>query len=112
MANKINYGYWRTDKEKEPGFSHEFISCDTEKLIKQTGTTIDALEGNEFEGVDTLLKAFKRNVGLIPNHKWLGTRNGDAYEWVTFTECDDIVTNLGIGLIALDLVPQIEAEGE
>jgi hypothetical protein len=27
--SKFEYGYWRTDKEKEPGFSHELISSDT-----------------------------------------------------------------------------------
>ena len=95
---KPNYGYWRTDKPKEAGFSHEFISSDTEAFIEKTGADpeqfLDSLDGLEHEGIDTLLKAFKRNVELIPDHKWLGTRSVvDAsvkdkvkygpYEWVT-----------------------------
>jgi len=43
--SKFSYGYWRTDLPKEEGFSHEFISSDTERLIKTTGATIDTLDG-------------------------------------------------------------------
>ncbi len=60
--SKVSYGYWRTDVAKEEGFSHEFISSDTEKLIKATNATLETLDGVEIEGVDTILKAFKRNV--------------------------------------------------
>ena len=31
--SKIKYAYWRTDKAKEPGFSHELISMDTNKIL-------------------------------------------------------------------------------
>jgi len=53
----MRYGYWRTDKPKEAGFSHEFISSDTARLMKKTGATLDTLYGCEIEGVDTLYKA-------------------------------------------------------
>jgi hypothetical protein len=55
MANR-QYGFWRMDKNPQPGFSRELISADFEK-IKNT-TTMDELEVLPFEGVDTLLKAF------------------------------------------------------
>ena len=64
------------------------------------------------------MKAFKRNVQLIPDHFWLGTRytnkeeGKDEYRWVTFKQCDDIVENLSYGMVSLGLVPQIQAEGE
>ena len=54
------YGYWRTDKAKEPGFSHEIISADFEKIKSET--TVDELKCLPYPGVDTLYKAFKRNV--------------------------------------------------
>ena len=41
----MKYGYWRTDKPKEEGFSHEFISSDTARLINETDATIDTLDG-------------------------------------------------------------------
>ena len=54
----MRYGYWRTDKPKEPGLSHEFISSDTQHLLKTCkGATLDNLYGVENEGVDTILKA-------------------------------------------------------
>ena len=68
------YGFWRKDKPKEPGFSHEIISADF-KLISDK-TNMDELKCLPYDGVDTLLKAFRRNVKRIPNHEWLGTRVG------------------------------------
>ena len=76
---KTKYGYFRTDKPKEAGFSHEFISSDTAHLVKTTGATLDTLYGCEYKGVDTLCKALQRNVKLIPNHRWFGTKVGDKY---------------------------------
>jgi len=107
VNGKYTYGYWRKDVPREEGFSHEFISNDTAKYIKATGTTIDTLDGVLYEGVDTLLKAFKKNVNEIPSHPWLGTRVGDEYQWVTMKEVDEIVTNLSIGFNTLGLIPKI-----
>lgn len=58
MSKEFTYGYWRTEKEKEPGFSHELISCDSEELVRR-GSNLDELYATPFEGefVDTLLKA-------------------------------------------------------
>lgn len=50
----FNYAFWRTDKDKEQGFSRELISCDT-KLVGVTD--LDTLEALPAEGIDTLLKA-------------------------------------------------------
>ena len=86
--SKFNYGYWRTDVPKEPGFSHELISSDSEKILHQTD--LDTLESLPFPGVDTLFKAMKRNLERIPNCPWLGTRVGDHYEWLTWKECMDL----------------------
>ena len=83
----MKYGYWRTDKPREPGFSYEFISADTELMMKECkGATIDNLYGIEIEGVDTILKAFQRNCKLMPNHRWFGTRVGNGYKWMTMKQ--------------------------
>ena len=50
--SKIKYAYWRTDKLKEPGFSHELISYDTNKILDQTD--IDTLESLPYPGIDTI----------------------------------------------------------
>ena len=77
MTDKIEYAYWRTDLAKEEGFSHELISRDSDKLFKNTNATIDTLDGVQHSGVDTIQKAFARNVRNIPDHPWLGTRIKD-----------------------------------
>jgi hypothetical protein len=79
---EVKYATWRTDKAKEPGFSHELISTDTmETLVK---TDLDTLEVEVAPGIDTLLKAFEANVKKMPTKKFLGTRVGNAYEWMSF----------------------------
>jgi|TARA_B110001450_G_C17647744_1_gene491954 hypothetical protein len=77
--SKFQYAYWRTDKPKEDGYSHELISMDSNKILNQTD--LDTLEALPHEGIDTLLKGFKRNVERIPNNDMLGTRIGNKYEW-------------------------------
>ena len=80
MSNsKFCYGIWREEKEREDGFSHELISPDTRFIMDQTN--LDSLEAYRHKDVDTLLKAFKKNVQDTPNENWLGTRIGDQYEW-------------------------------
>lgn len=54
-GGKFNYGQWRTDIPREPGFSPELISADFDKIKGQT--TMDKLEYFH-EGCDTLYKAF------------------------------------------------------
>lgn len=45
-SSKFDYGYFRTDKPAEPGFSHELISSDTKLLMEHSNTDLDTLEGN------------------------------------------------------------------
>ena len=74
------YATWRTEKPKEDGFSHELISVDSNHLV-DAGSNLDDLFGLPYPGVDTLLKALKRNAAEMPDQEMLGTRNGDKYEW-------------------------------
>jgi long-subunit acyl-CoA synthetase (AMP-forming) len=109
--SKFNYGYWRTDKEKEPGFSHELISSDAKFLVER-GATLDDLYALPFEGIDTLYKAMQRNIEKFPNLDFLGTRVGDKYEWMTYRDMVNVAESLSHGFIALDLVPTMNAEGK
>ena len=63
-GGKFNYGTWRTDIPREPGFSPEMISADFPKI--QGSTDLDKVEYFH-EGCDTLFKAFERNVQRIPD---------------------------------------------
>jgi long-chain acyl-CoA synthetase len=98
------------DKDAEPGFSRELISTSTTKILDRTD--LDTLEVYDTPGVDTLFKAMQSNLERIPNNPWLGTRVGDHYEWMTWTECMDIAQNLSYGIMALDLCPEVEAEDQ
>jgi len=91
-----NYGFWRTEKQKELGFSHELISCDFEHIKHQT--TMDKLESLPEPGMDTLVKGFETNVKRMPDQEFLGTRNGNHYEWMTFKQVDRAVKNFAAGI--------------
>ena len=93
-----------------PGFSHELISTDTKNILDRTD--IDTLEAYPYPGHDTLLKMLRRQVQRIPNHDVLGTRVGDKYEWLTWSELNEIVENLSYGIAAAGLTPEVEAEGK
>ena len=71
-GNKPLYGVWRTDKEREPGFSYELISPDAKAILDRTD--LDTLDAVAHEGCDTVLKAFQRNVDRMPDAGFLGTR--------------------------------------
>lgn len=103
---KYKYAYWREDKEKEPGFSHELISYESHAYMEETGTDLDTLYGVK-DGLDTLKACFQDQVKKIPDHKWVGTRVDNVYEWMTFKEVSDIVEDLSYGIINLGLVPEI-----
>ena len=103
------YGCWRTDKPKEDGFSHELLSSDTRHILDQTD--LDTLEAQMFPGVDTLLRACKRNVDRIPDAGFLGTRAGDEYEWMSWAEAYDFAEHLSYGFVANGFLPEVEAEG-
>lgn len=122
---KFTYGVWRTDKPKEEGYSHELISPDAKKILYNTD--LDSLEANPFDGVDTLLKAFRRNVIRNPNQEYFGTKvNGkisidmshtrkfgeEKYEWKTLKEVAEDAENFSLGCMELDLCPEVEGEGK
>ena len=53
------YAYWRTDKPKDPGYSHELIPYDFDKWKSETNT-VDDMNCWPFEGITTLSKALER----------------------------------------------------
>jgi hypothetical protein len=60
-----HYATWREDKDPVPGFSRELISSDYYDFI-QDQTSLDELYVLPFPGVDTILKALKRNLDIYP----------------------------------------------
>ena len=60
------------DKQLEKGFTREVVSTDRKHMNPEP-----------FVGVDTLYKAILRNAERIPDHKLIGTRVGDRYEWIS-----------------------------
>lgn len=103
------YGTWRTDKEKEPGFSHELISVQTKNILDQTD--LDTLEGYPFPGMDTCYKIIQRNVQIRPNADFIGTRVGDKFEWVTWKELDETCEALSYAIKNHGFTPEVEHEG-
>jgi hypothetical protein len=47
----------------------------------------------------------------IPTHECFGTKRGNKYEWMTVKEVCDTALELASGCMALDLVPEVQAEG-
>ena len=86
MQPAKKYAYWRTDKPKEEGFSHELISCDFDNW-KTASNTLDDLQTLPFEDVDTVIAALNRQVKMNPNKDMMGTKvkSGDSwkYEWLS-----------------------------
>ena len=73
------------------------------------------LTGPINDEVKTLVHAFKKSVRTYPDKEFLGRRDesqeGAPYVWKTYKECDAFVTNLAKGIKALDMMPDVEAEG-
>lgn len=109
-ASKFKYAEWRTDKPKDPGFSHELISVDSVHL--QDRTDLDTLDAFPFPGIDTGYKCIKRNVDRIPNNDVLGTRAGDKYEWMTWRQLDEVCEAFALGVQAEGLTPEVDGEGK
>lgn len=119
MSN-IQYGYWRTDKPAEPGFSQELISAysDPKKLDSLDTWPVAPDTGRELK---TLTEAVTNLASRLPDHPWMGTKvkTGTApdgkptygYEWMTVKECVDIAKLFGAGLVAKQLIPAVEGEG-
>ena len=111
MEQSGRYTYERTDKEKEAGFSHELISCDTKYLIER-GATLDHLEAVPPNGCVTMLQSLRRNCERIPNNNFMGTRNGDKYDWMSWREVGDMTEHLSYGFMHFNLAPVTQAEGK
>jgi hypothetical protein len=79
-----------------PGYSPELVSRDSVNILYKTN--FDELEALPFDGIDTALKAFRRNVIRIPNENCLGTRVGDEYQWMTWRDVALNAENFGLGL--------------
>jgi long-chain acyl-CoA synthetase len=103
---EFKYAYWNDKKEAEPGYSKELLSYDI-----PANCDMDTMICYNYDGVDTIVKAFNRTVERIPNNDLFGTRVGDKYEWLTFKETQDQVRALAHGLMALDLCPAVQNEG-
>ena len=108
-ANKFLYGTFREDVRPQDGFSKELISVDYQKY--RNVTTMDELNTWPFKGVDTLPKAIYRLLDRTPNQQYFGTKVGAAYQWMTVREVIEKAKWIAAGIAALDMIPDIEAEG-
>ena len=108
-TDDVVYALW-SPNAAEPGYSRELISKDTRNIINLGGTIKD-LHALPFPGIDTILKSFRRSTEKSPNNDFLGTRVGESYEWLTYKEVYDLQEDFGYGMNALDLAPQVDAEG-
>ena len=111
---KLVYSQWRLDKPKEDGWSHELISNDF-KLVKDK-TDLDTLMVLPDSGHETIYHAFKENVAKKGDFPLMGTpiqnAKGEAeYNWLSFKEVDVLARDFAAGCNALDLNPEVEAEG-
>ena len=59
QGQKKKYAYWRTDKPKDEGYSHELIAHDFDNWKSDTNT-VDDLHCLPFPEVDTVVKALER----------------------------------------------------
>ena len=106
----IQYAYWRTDKAKEDGFSHELISYDAAKILDKTD--IDTLDVQPYPEINTILKAIRRNVHRTPAADFMGTRVGTEYQWISWKDALEKAECFSHGCKELGLVPENEGEGD
>lgn len=107
----IKYTYWRTDKPREKGFSHELISVDSVEILNRGGT-LDNLECAPENGCTTMLQAIRRHKNANPDNEFMGTRVGDEYTWMTWGEAADMAENLSHGFVHHNLAPPVSHEGK
>ena len=100
------YGYFRMDKDPQPGFSRELISFKTD--LQQID--LETMEPQYDSKRDTLYKAMYLTKERIPNNNWLGTRVGDHYEWITWRDGVEMAEHLSYGIEKLGLASTLEAE--
>ena len=64
QASGHKYAYWREDKPKDPGYSHELIPFDFDDFKDEgLGNGLDKMETLPYPGIDTIIKALDRQVG-------------------------------------------------
>ena len=60
----------------------------------------------------TLIHAFRESAKKFKHKNFLGHRDekrvGRPYKWMTWGDAEEYVTDLARGLMAMDLVPEIE----
>ena len=64
----------------------------------------------------TIWEAFQHTVGRLPDGNFVGTRDpsqaGSPYVWKTWKQVETIVEDLAAGIAHLNLMPEIEADGQ
>jgi len=66
--------------------------------------------------VATIWDAFKHTVGRLPDSEFVGTRDptqeGAPYVWKTWKQAEEIIEDLAAGMVHLNLMPEVEGEGQ
>ena len=109
----VLYAKWREDKNAEPGYSKELIN------IQVDPKHYDDIEGHlqKYEGCETYLDHFERQVKIRKNHPFLGSRTKladgsfGAYEWQTYGQIEQIAQNIARGSQKLGLTVKTEGDG-
>jgi long-subunit acyl-CoA synthetase (AMP-forming) len=75
---------------------------------------MDALNSFPEKGIDTVHKAMMKRYGNPDQKKmdFLGTRHGTEYKWMTYEETVDQAKLFAKGAMALNLLPDFEADGQ
>jgi len=79
---------------------------------KTLNTTMDELLVLPAPGVNTLYKAFQRNLEKMPTAGLLGSKGVTEYTWLSWKETDAIARDFAAGCMALNLVPEVEGDGK
>ena len=92
---------------KEEGYSDHLVSWVNENPKELTGP-IDPQ-------CPTVIHAFKNTAKKFGSHNFLGrrddTKEGRPYVWMTWSEADTFTVDMARGIKALNLMPEIQAEG-
>lgn len=66
--------------------------------------------------MNTIWDAFKQTALRQPNHDFVGSRDpsqeGSPYVWKTWNQVETIVNYLAAGFVHLNLMPEVEEEGQ
>lgn len=80
--------------------------------IEAGHSDLETLDFQPYDGLDTALKAIRRNVERIPDGNFFGTRVGQEYQWLSFKQVYEKMELISYGCFALNLVPDVEGEGD